>query len=137
MAAYAESLKAWLAQAVIFFRAVFGDWKGIQLLCAMMLADVATGFLRGALGKSDKTETGRLSVQATARGLMRKMLMLLVVYLSAMLDSFAGLDGVLRGTANWFYIGNEGLSVLENLMHLGVPVPGRLRALLASGKKGG
>lgn len=121
--------------AAAFLRKVPGDWKGMNLLCAMMAADVATGLLRAAMGKSDKSENGRISWQATARGLLRKLLMLLVVVLSAMLDSFAGLEGVLRGTAAWFYIGNEGLSVMENLLHLGVPVPMRLRALLADGKK--
>ena len=93
--------------------------------------------LRAALGKSDKTSGGRLSASAGFRGLLKKSLMLLAVLLSALLDDYAGANGVLRTAVIWFYICNEGLSVLENLAGMSVPVPQRLRALLNAEKQKG
>ena len=103
--------------------AVFrGAGQGMTVLAVMMIADYITGVLRAALGKSDKTSGGRLSASAGFRGLLKKSLMLL---------------GVLRTAVIWFYICNEGLSVLENLAGMGVPVPQRLRALLNAEKQKG
>ena len=107
------------------------------VLAVMMIADYITGVLRAALGKSDKTSGGRLSASAGFRGLLKKSLMLLAVLLSALLDDYAGANGVLRTAVIWFYICNEGLSVLENLAGMGVPVPQRLRALLNAEKQKG
>ena len=107
------------------------------VLAVMMIADYITGVLRPALGKSDKTSGGRLSASAGFRGLLKKSLMLLAVLLSALLDDYAGANGVLRTAVIWFYICNEGLSVLENLAGMSVPVPQRLRALLNAEKQKG
>ena len=107
------------------------------VLAVMMIADYITGVLRAALGKSDKTSGGRLSASAGFRGLLKKSLMLLAVLLSALLDDYAGANGVPRTAVIWFYICNEGLSVLENLAGMGVPVPQRLRALLNAEKQKG
>lgn len=116
--------------------AVFrGAGQGMTVLAVMMIADYITGVLRAALGKSDKTSGGRLSASAGFRGLLKKSLMLLAVLLSALLDDYAGANGVLRTAVIWFYICNEGLSVLENLAGMGVPVPQRLRALLNAEKQ--
>ena len=60
-----------------------------------------------------------------------------LVLLSALLDDYAGANGVLRTAVIWFYICNEGLSVLENLAGMSVPVPQRLRALLNAEKQKG
>ena len=117
--------------------AVFrGAGQGMTVLAVMMIADYITGVLRAALGKSDKTSGGRLSASAGFRGLLKKSLMLLAVLLSALLD-YAGANGVLRTAVIWFYICNEGLSVLENLAGMSVPVPQRLRALLNAEKQKG
>ena len=109
----------------------------MTVLAVMMIADYITGVLRAALGKSDKTSGGRLSASAGFRGLLKKSLMLLAVLLSALLDDYAGANGVLRTAVIWFYICNEGLSVLENLAGMSVPVPQRLRALLNAEKQKG
>ena len=109
--------------------AVFrGAGQGMTVLAVMMIA---------ALGKSDKTSGGRLSASAGFRGLLKKSLMLLAVLLSVLLDDYAGANDVLRTAVIWFYICNEGLSVLENLAGMGVPVPQRLRALLNAEKQKG
>jgi len=133
MAAFFRSMRSVAADTFALLTASAGTLSGALILYSMMAADIVTGLLCAALGRSCRSKSGGFSILSLVRGLLRKMLMLLVVFLSALLDRFIGLQGVLCGTAIWFYIGHEGLSAMENLMHLGVPIPQRLRALLLSG----
>ena len=65
------------------------------------------------------------------QGLLKKGLMLLVVLVSALLDRAMGAQAaVCRDAVCWFYIANEGLSLLENLAQAGAPFPERIRELL-------
>lgn len=105
------------------------------VLIAMMTLDYATGLITGALGVSSKTEGGHLSSRAAFEGLMRKVMVLLVVILAALLDlavqSGAGVtfNAVTGATCLWF-IASEGVSVLENAAELGIPIPGVIRSAL-------
>ena len=56
--------------------------------------------------------------------------MLLVVLVAALVDRVTGERALLRSAAAWFYVGNEAISLLENLSRAGVPVPGALRRAL-------
>ena len=100
---------------------------GILLLC-LMAADYITGVIAAMLGKSPKTGAGRLSSAAGYKGLLHKGAMLLVLMLAAVLDWFIH-DGnaMFFSAVCWMYIGNEALSLMENLALCGVPVPKRLR----------
>lgn len=105
------------------------------VLIAMMTLDYVTGLITGALGVSSKTEGGHLSSRAAFEGLMRKVMVLLVVILAALLDlavqSGAGVtfNAVTGATCLWF-IASEGVSVLENAAELGIPIPGVIRSAL-------
>lgn len=105
------------------------------VLIAMMTLDYTTGLITGALGVSSKTEGGHLSSRAAFEGLMRKVMVLLVVILAALLDlavqSGAGVtfNAVTGATCLWF-IASEGVSVLENAAELGIPIPGVIRSAL-------
>lgn len=107
----------------------------VWILIAVMTIDYITGLLCGAMGKSEKTETGYLESHAAFKGLLKKSLILLVVLLAAMLDlavsKGAGIqfEAVMGATCLWF-IASEGLSVLENVASMGVPVPKILLQLL-------
>lgn len=110
---------------------MLGGWDALlQVLVSLMAADYASGLIVAAMGKSQKTEYGGLSSKVGAAGLARKGLMLLVVLCAALLDSAMGAANVCRDAAIWFYIANEGLSLLENLGLMGVPYPEKLKALL-------
>ena len=110
--------------------AVSGWDRLITVLCLMMAADWLSGVLLGFIGKSPKSESGALSSREGAKGLARKGLMLSVVLVAALLDSVLGSESVCRDTVCWFYIANEGLSLLENLNLAGVPFPEKLKQLL-------
>ena len=100
----------------------------IWVLLAVMTIDYITGIICGLMGRSKKTETGGLSSNAAFKGLMKKMLIILVVLLAALLDKAvsmgtgAAFEAVAGATCLWF-IASEGFSILENVASMGVPVP--------------
>ncbi len=110
----------------------FGGWDTLlTVLMGMMAADYLSGVAVAVMGRSSKTTYGGLSSKVGAMGLAKKGLMLLVVLVAAMLDRAMGADhAVCRDAVCWFYVANEGLSLLENLSLAGVPFPQRLRELL-------
>ena len=90
------------------------------------------------MGKSAKTEYGGLSSKVGAAGLARKGLMLMVVLVAALMDSVMGTGGAMcRDAACWFYIANEGISILENVGLAGAPYPERLRRMLGQKREEG
>ena len=107
----------------------------VWILIAVMTIDYVTGLICAAMGKSQKTESGYLASHAAFVGLLKKALILSVVLLAALLDQAvsqgAGIEfaAVMGATCLWF-IASEGLSVLENVASMGVPVPGILLKLL-------
>ena len=107
----------------------------VWVLLAVMSIDYVTGLICGAMGKSKKTENGYLESKAAWTGLMKKALILLVVLLANLLDiavsKGAGIqfEAVMGATCLWF-IASEGLSILENVASIGVPVPQILLKLL-------
>lgn len=108
-----------------------GSRRCVVLLAVLMVADYVSGVVAGALGKSDKTARGKLSSSAGWKGLLRKCVILLMVCLAYALDWFVNQGNVLFLTAvAWFYIGNEALSLVENLALCGVPIPAKLKNAL-------
>ena len=87
------------------------------------------------MGKSKKTETGGLSSNEAFKGLMKKMLIVLVVLLAALLDKAVAMsagitfEAVAGATCLWF-IASEGFSILENVAIMGVPVPKKMLQML-------
>ena len=115
--------------------AIAGAFGGIDtmmiVLVACMALDYMTGLIVAWMGRSQKTESGHLDSKVGFVGIAKKALMLLVVLMAALLDRALGTEqAVFRMMMIWFYIANEGLSILENLSMAGVPFPaGVLRAL--------
>lgn len=121
-----------LAAGVGALVGLLGGWDALlQVLIILMAADYASGLIVAAMGRSPKTEYGGLSSKVGAAGLARKGLMLLVVLVGAMLDRAMGTGGAMcRDAACWFYIANEGISILENVGYAGAPYPEKLKELL-------
>ncbi len=96
-----------------------------------MAVDYLTGVLVAWKGKSAKTENGGLSSKAGFDGLLRKAVILLVVFLAAILDSALDMGKTMFTSACvCYYIANEGISILENAALIGVPVPPVIRRAL-------
>lgn len=113
--------------------AVIGGWLGwflgecdglMYALIAFVIADYVTGVMCAV---SDK----RLSSEVGFKGICRKVLIFVLVGMANILDMHViGTGCVLRTAVLFFYISNEGVSVLENAGYLGLPVPAKLLNVL-------
>lgn len=120
-----------LAAVGTFVAHALGGWDAaMQILVALMAADYLTGVLVAAVWKrSNKSETGALDSKAGFKGLLKKGMILLLVWLGVLLDNAMGASYI-RTAVVLFFVGNEGLSLLENLGLMGVPFPAFLKAAL-------
>ncbi len=117
----------------------FGGWSALMTALAVMMAmDYLTGCMAAFAGHSTKTQGGGWLSQESFKGLMRKGAIMLMVLLGTLLDRAVGTDSMVFQTATaCYYIANEGLSVLENVAQLGVPVPAAVRRALEALKEKG
>ena len=108
-----------------------GGWDmALRVLIGFMILDYATGWLVAAVWhKSGKSETGALSSYAGFKGLIKKCMILALVWMAQLLDLATGSDFV-RDTVCLFFIANEGLSILENTAIMGVPYPAFIKNML-------
>lgn len=113
--------------------AAAGGWIGAFLggadgllytLVAFAVIDYITGVLCAVADR-------RLSSAVGFRGICRKVLIFLMVGVAHTLDAHViGAGAVLRTAVIFFYLSNEGISLLENAAHLGLPIPQRLKMVL-------
>lgn len=115
-----------------------GGWDGaLKVLVIMMVADYVTGLLVAALWhKSPKSDSGALDSRAGFKGIVRKCMILLLVWVAAAMDRYLGINFA-RAAVILFFIGNEGLSLLENMGLMGVPYPQKFKNALEALKKQG
>ena len=113
--------------------AAVGGWLGYFLggfdgLLYALIAFVAIDYITGVMSAiSDKT----LSSEVGFRGICRKVLIFLLVGIGNIIDvQVLGSPGVLRTAVIFFYLSNEGVSLLENAAHLGLPVPDAIKTVL-------
>lgn len=105
------------------------------VLVAVMGLDYITGLMCGFRGVSGKSDSGKLTSSAAFKGLLKKAVIILVIFLSALVDRAvemsAGVEfvAVTGATCLWF-IASEGLSIVENAAALGVKIPKILQKAL-------
>ena len=102
-----------------------GGWDGLlYALIAFVIVDYVTGVMCAINDKS-------LSSSVGFKGICRKVLIFLLVGIAQILDVHViGTGSVLRTAVIFFYISNEGVSLLENATHLGLPVPEKIKDVL-------
>ena len=112
--------------------AAVGGWLGYFLggcdgLLYALIAFVAIDYITGVMcAISDKT----LSSEVGFKGICRKVLIFLLVGIGNIIDvQVLGSPGVLRTAVIFFYLSNEGVSLLENAAHLGLPVPDAIKTV--------
>lgn len=110
---------------------LFGGWDvTLQVLIGCMAVDFISGWVVAAVfKKSPKSEGGALESRAGFKGLVRKGGILALVLVAVWLDKLLGASYV-RVAVCLFFIANEGLSILENLGLMGVPLPPFLKNML-------
>ena len=117
-----------------FVFAGIGGWLGYFLggcdgLLYALLAFVVVDYITGVMcAIADHT----LSSEVGFKGICRKVLIFLLVGIANILDmQVIGTGSVLRTAIIFFYISNEGVSLLENAGYLGLPIPTKLKDVLA------
>ncbi len=110
-----------------------GGWLGYFLggcdgLLYALIAFVVIDYITGVMcAINDKT----LSSEVGFKGICRKVLIFLLVGIANILDiNIIGTGSILRTAVIFFYISNEGVSLLENAAHLGLPVPEKIKLVL-------
>lgn len=112
---------------------MLGGWIGyfvggcdglLYALLAFVVIDYITGVMCAVADRKLSSEVG-------FKGICRKVLIFLLVGIANILDAnVVGTGSVLRTAVIFFYISNEGVSLLENAAHLGLPVPDKMKAVL-------
>lgn len=102
-----------------------GGWDGFLYALVIFIAmDYITGLMCAILDKKLSSEIG-------FRGIFKKVLILALVAIGHVIDKNVIGDGsVIRTAVIFFYLSNEGVSVLENAAHIGLPVPKKLKDIL-------
>ena len=102
-----------------------GGWDGfLYALLTFVVIDYITGLMCAVLDK-------RLSSEVGFRGIFKKVLIFSLVAIGHIIDKNVIGDGsVIRTAVIFFYLSNEGISILENAVHVGLPVPQKLKDIL-------
>ena len=113
--------------------AAIGGWLGwflggcdglLYALIAFVVVDYVTGVMCAVVDK-------KLSSAVGFRGIFKKVLIFVMVGVGNIIDvQVLGQAGILRTAVIFFYLSNEGVSMLENAGHLGLPIPAKLKAVL-------
>lgn len=116
-----------------FLFAGIGGWLGYFLggcdgllyaLLAFVVIDYITGIMCAVVDK-------KLSSAVGFKGIFKKVLIFALVGVGHILDTrVIGTGSVLRTAVIFFYLSNEGISLLENAGHLGLPIPKKLKSIL-------
>ena len=110
-----------------------GGWDtGLQTLVILMAVDYVTGVLCALVWKkSPKSTDGAFESNASFQGLLRKMAILLCVLIACRVDVYTGTQ-LARDAVILFFIANDGLSIVENLGIMGVPIPPAIQNAFAA-----
>ena len=96
----------------------------LYALVAFVVVDYITGVMCAVADKELSSEVG-------FRGIAKKVLVFLLVGVANIIDvQVIGSGSVLRTAVIFFYLSNEGVSLLENAAHLGLPIPEKLKEIL-------
>ena len=110
-----------------------GGWLGwflggcdglLYALIAFVVIDYVTGVMAAVVDHKLSSEVG-------FKGIFKKVLIFLLVGIGHILDTHViGSGSVLRTAVIFFYLSNEGVSLIENAAHLGLPIPEKLKSVL-------
>ena len=120
-----NQLKIFVAVLGVLFTWLFGAWDTpLIVLIIFMVIDYLTGLTKGYVNKD-------LSSNVGLKGIARKCVIFAILIVAVMLDRLLNTGNwVFRSLVCYFYIANEGISIMENASELGAPVPAKLKNAL-------
>ena len=103
---------------------LFGGWDlALKVLIVFIALDYVTGVIVAFINKEIDSKIG-------FKGILKKSLILIVLIVGVLLDRLLASEWTFRTVVCYFFIGNEGWSVLENIGKAGLPLPDRLMDIL-------
>ena len=130
---YNKGMENWL-NAVISVVCTTFVWLigGCDVALACLITAIVIDYISGLI-KAYNTKT--LSSNIGFRGILKKVGVLLIVMLSVLVDRVTVNNGAIRTLVIYYFVANEGLSILENLAVAGLPIPKALKNALKVIKK--
>lgn len=113
-----------------YFTWLFGTWDiAIAVLIVFMITDYTSGVIRAYVNKELSSNVGLI-------GITRKLMILFILIVAVALDRLMNNDTwVFRTLVCYFYISNEGISLIENAAGMGLPIPQKLVNILVQLKE--
>lgn len=102
----------------------------LQCLLIMIILDYISGVASAIYNK-------KLNSQVGLKGILKKFMYLVIVCVSVILDRIIGNTGAIRTLVIYFFVANDGISILENIGKMGIPLPKKLIDTLEQLKKKG
>lgn len=116
------------AIATTFIFLIGGFDVAISCLLIAIALDYVSGILKAFINKNLSSEIG-------FKGILKKVGVLVIVMLGVLVDRVAGETGAIRTLVIYYFVANEGLSIVENLGEAGLPIPKKLKEALKALKK--
>lgn len=105
---------------------------GIDVALSCLLIAIILDYVTGSI---KAFVTKELSSKIGIRGIVKKVSILFIVMLAVLIDKVTGETGAIRTLVIYYFVANEGLSILENLGQAGVPIPQSIKKALKVMKK--
>lgn len=119
-----KNLIDYIVSGLITLAYFLGGWDiALQLLITVIVLDYITGIGKAIYNKKMNSKVGR-------KGIIKKIGYLVIVALAVVIDRVAGDTGAIRNVVIYFFIANEGISILENWGGMGLPLPQKLFDIL-------
>ena len=101
----------------------------LKSLIIVIVIDYATGILSAIYNKQINSKVG-------FKGILKKFSYLLIIALSVIVDNILGQSGTIRTLVIYFFVANDGISILENVAEMNIPLPPKLLETLEQLKEG-
>lgn len=95
----------------------------LQCLLVMIILDYISGIVSAIYNKNLDSKIG-------LKGILKKFMYLVIVCVSVIIDKIVGNTGVVRTLVIYFFVANDGLSIIENMGKMGIPLPKKLNDTL-------
>lgn len=120
----------WIVSTIDFILIyLLGGWDiALQCLLIAIALDYVSGIIKAFTNKTLCSKIG-------FRGILKKIGLLLIVMVGVLIDRVTGDTGAIRTLVIYYFVANEGLSILENLGEAGVPIPPAIKKALKALRK--
>ena len=126
MKQFINTVLAAIATGAVYLLGGFDVALNCLLICIVL--DYVSGIIKAYVKKE-------LSSSIGLKGILKKVGVLVIVALATLIDRVTGETGAIRTLVIYYFVANEGLSIIENIGAAGVPIPAKLKKALKELKK--